>query len=122
MKFDVGKESIAVDGAGEIDVVESELQMVAVARIVHGINAVVRLELCLDRGSHHRFRIASRKRLHRLLCGLDVAGRHEFPRPLELLRGIGQERFLRSVRAEAKEFAILVRPGDRTVGHDVLTF
>ena len=39
VEFHVGKETIAVDGAGEIDVVERELQLIAVARIIQRIQA-----------------------------------------------------------------------------------
>src|ERR1700731_2203226 len=42
VEFHVGKEAVAVDRAGEIDVVVSELQMLAVERIIEGEHAIVR--------------------------------------------------------------------------------
>jgi hypothetical protein len=86
MEFDVGKESVAVDRSSEVDVVEDQLEMRAIQRIVQREHPVVRLGFGADRVSNQRFRVAARERLHRRFGGLDACWPRRIRAPAAVFR------------------------------------
>src|SRR6185437_2710244 len=109
------EEAVPIDGAREVDVVEGELELLPVQRVLERKGSVVGLAFLLDGLPDQGLGIAGGEILHRLLGGLDARGSGELVRLLQIAAGILEEALLRRLTAEAVDLAVLVGPGDRAV-------